>query len=54
MPALLKKPGEGKSNFFGIEVTEHLIWEGWEPGREYTKNIVLKNLKMKTEKIKFS
>lgn len=37
----------------GIEVVEKIVWQGWEPGREYTKNIVLKNVKVRTQKIKY-
>lgn len=38
----------------GIEVIEKIVWQGWEPGREYTKNIVLKNVKVKTQKIRYN
>ncbi|XP_053386703.1 cilia- and flagella-associated protein 65-like isoform X2 [Mercenaria mercenaria] len=38
----------------GLEVVEKIVWQGWEPGREYTKNIVLKNVKVKTQKIKYN
>ena len=30
-----------------------VTWQGWEPGREYTKNIFLKNTKVKTQKLKY-
>ncbi|XP_041374433.1 cilia- and flagella-associated protein 65-like [Gigantopelta aegis] len=40
-------------NHYGIEVVDKIVWQGWEPGREYTKNIVLKNVKVKTEKIRY-
>ncbi|XP_069108657.1 cilia- and flagella-associated protein 65-like isoform X1 [Argopecten irradians] len=42
-----------KLNHFGIEVVESIVWQGWEPGREYTKNIVLKNVHIKTQKVKY-
>jgi hypothetical protein len=42
-----------KPEELGIEVVEKIVWQGWEPGREYTKNIVLKNVKVKTQKIKY-
>jgi hypothetical protein len=42
-----------KTNHHGIEVINEIIWQGWEPGREYTKNIVLKNVNVKTQKIKY-
>ncbi|XP_076448439.1 cilia- and flagella-associated protein 65-like [Babylonia areolata] len=38
----------------GIEVAQQIVYQGWEPGKEYTKNIVLKNVSVKTQKIKFS
>ncbi|XP_060587307.1 cilia- and flagella-associated protein 65-like isoform X2 [Ruditapes philippinarum] len=43
-----------KPEELGIEVVEKIVWQGWEPGREYTKNIVLKNVKVKTQKIKYN
>jgi hypothetical protein len=42
-----------KVNHFGIEVSQGLMWQGWEPGREYTKNLTLKNVKVKTQKLKY-
>lgn len=43
----------GKVNYFGIEASSGITWTGWEPGREYTKNIILKNIKAKPTKIKY-
>ncbi|XP_071497349.1 cilia- and flagella-associated protein 65-like [Diadema antillarum] len=43
-----------KTNHFGIEVVKGLTWKGWEPGGEYTKHVVLKNVQVKTQKLKFS
>ena len=40
-------------NHFGIEVTDNITWRGWEPGCEVTKTIVLKNVCVKTKKLKF-
>lgn len=37
----------------GIETSEAVTYQGWEPGKEYTKNIVLKNVKVKTQKITY-
>ena len=42
-----------KNNYYGIEVLNSIVWQGWEPGREYTKNIVLKNVNVKTQKVKY-
>ena len=53
MPALVRKPVTGKSNVYGLEVTESCVWQGWEPGREYTKSIILKNVRVKTQKLRF-
>ncbi|XP_028409059.1 cilia- and flagella-associated protein 65-like [Dendronephthya gigantea] len=36
---------------YGIEVSEGIQWKGWEPGGEYTKQITLKNIQVKTQKI---
>ena len=38
---------------YGIEVASSLSWEHWEPGGEYTKQITLKNVNLKTKKLKY-
>ncbi|XP_072436052.1 cilia- and flagella-associated protein 65 [Chiloscyllium punctatum] len=49
-----RKKSKGiKSNFFGIEVLDHLEWLNWEPGIESTKHIILKNVQFKTQKLKY-
>ena len=53
MPALVCGLPGGKANHFGIEVVKGITWQGWEPGREYTKNIILKNVRVKTQKLKY-
>ena len=40
-------------NRFGLEVTDTVIWRRWQPGEEYTKTITLKNIDIKTKKLKF-
>lgn len=42
-----------KRVIWGIEVAEELQWKGWELGKEITKNLVLKNLSLKIQKIKY-
>ena len=43
------------ANHHGLEVNQCLVWKGWEPGKEYTKNIVLKNVNTKkTKKVEFT
>lgn len=42
-----------KQVIYGIEVSQQIIYHGWEPGKEYTRNIVLKNVAVKTQKLKF-
>ncbi|CAK8673924.1 unnamed protein product [Clavelina lepadiformis] len=38
----------------GLEVRpERVIWKGWEPGEEYTRNLTLKNVHVKTQKIRY-
>ena len=40
-------------NKLGLEATEEIVWQGWQPGGEYTKNITLKNVDFKTKKLKY-
>ena len=42
-----------RTNKLGLEVTERIIWQGWQPGGEYTKNITLKNVDIKAKKLKY-
>ena len=42
-----------KQVIHGIEVVRQIIYQGWEPGKEYIRNIVLKNVAVKTQKLKF-
>lgn len=42
-----------KMNNFGIETACIITWTGWVPGKEYTKTIVLKNLNIRAQKLKF-
>ncbi|XP_071792552.1 cilia- and flagella-associated protein 65-like [Asterias amurensis] len=49
-----QKLNKHKMKHCGIEVVKGLTWKGWEPGGEYTKNVVLKNVNVKTQKLKFS
>ncbi|PIK59519.1 putative coiled-coil domain-containing protein [Apostichopus japonicus] len=43
-----------KQTHFGIEVAKGLVWKEWEPGGEYTKHVILKNVNVKTQKFKYS
>ena len=52
MAAVQTVPGR-KVARFGVETPQHLVWRGWEPGREYTKSLILKNIQFKTQKLKF-
>ncbi|XP_022101804.1 cilia- and flagella-associated protein 65-like isoform X2 [Acanthaster planci] len=45
---------KSKVKRYGIEVVKGLTWRGWEPGGEYTKNIILKNVNVKTQKLTYS
>ncbi|XP_004617232.2 cilia- and flagella-associated protein 65 [Sorex araneus] len=38
---------------WGLEVPMELRWKGWELGKEISKNLVLKNLSLKTQKMKY-
>ena len=42
-----------KRVIWDIEVAEELQWKGWVLGKEITKNLVLKNLSLKIQKIKY-
>lgn len=42
-----------KKVVWGIEVPEELHWRGWELGKETTRTLILKNLSLKTQKIKY-
>ncbi|XP_060049853.1 cilia- and flagella-associated protein 65-like [Erinaceus europaeus] len=42
-----------KKVFWGIKVPELLKWKGWHLGMEVSKNLVLKNLSLSTQKIKY-
>ena len=53
MPGVITQLPSGKSINYGIEAVIQLVWTGWEPGKEYVKNIVLKNVRIKTQKLKF-
>nr|XP_023695931.1 cilia- and flagella-associated protein 65 isoform X2 [Paramormyrops kingsleyae] len=39
--------------FLGVETQKQLIWESWEPGREVTKSLTLKNIHSKLQKLHF-
>ena len=53
MPGIKAQLPYGKVNHFGIEVTDNITWRAWEAGCEVTKTIVLKNVCVKTKKLKF-
>lgn len=38
---------------FGLEVPANVTYPKWEPGGEYTKSVVIKNVNIKTQKIRF-
>jgi len=53
MPAVIEIMPQSKVNHNGIETIPAITYQGWEPGKEYTKNIVLKNVKVKTQKLTY-
>jgi len=53
MPGVVSQLPAGKCINYGIETVTELTWIGWQPGREYTKHIVLKNVRVKTQKVKY-
>ncbi|XP_044890430.1 cilia- and flagella-associated protein 65 isoform X2 [Felis catus] len=42
-----------KRVIWGIEVAEELQWKGWALGKEVTKNLTLKNISLKIQKMKY-
>ena len=36
-------------NKLGLEAAEEIVWQSWQPGGEYTKNITLKNVDFKAK-----
>nr|XP_034983136.1 cilia- and flagella-associated protein 65 isoform X1 [Zootoca vivipara] len=42
-----------KNIFWGIEVPESLTWQGWCLGKEFTKHLILRNVCLKPQKLKF-
>ncbi len=37
----------------GLEFPSKLTYHNWEPGGEYTQPLVMKNVKLSTQRIKF-
>lgn len=37
----------------GLEFPSKLTYHNWEPGGEYTQSLVMKNVKLTTQRIKF-
>ncbi|XP_067299570.1 cilia- and flagella-associated protein 65 [Pseudorasbora parva] len=42
-----------KNCFFGVETCAELVWEGWEPGLEYTRSLFLTSIHRKLQKLTF-
>ncbi|XP_063789952.1 cilia- and flagella-associated protein 65 [Pseudophryne corroboree] len=49
-----RKVKEKKDNVLGFEVCQCLHWQNWELGKEITKTLTLKNVRLRTQKLKFS
>ena len=51
---LIRRQNDVKKRvIWGIEVAEKLHWKGWELGKETTRTLILKNLSLKTQKMKY-
>ena len=48
-----KSVSRGKVTKHGIEVPSALTYKSWEPGGEYTKPLVLKNVHLTSKKIRY-
>ncbi|MEQ2201674.1 hypothetical protein XENOCAPTIV_016217, partial [Xenoophorus captivus] len=46
-----RKSSGQKNCFLGLETRPELLWEDWVLGREYTKTLVLKNIRDKLQKL---
>jgi len=53
MPGVVSQLPDGKTISHGVETVSQLTWIGWTPGKEYTKHILLRNLRVKTQKVKY-
>jgi hypothetical protein len=42
-----------RAQVWGIDCVEDLEWRGWEPGGEYVRSLVVKNVSTKTLKVKY-
>ena len=38
----------------GLEVPRGVVYRGWEPGGQYTKTLVVKNVQLRTQRIKYT
>ena len=55
MALCMQKPtARGRCTQFGLEVPENVTWNNWEPGKEYTKNIPIKNVHFGTQQIHYT
>lgn len=54
LQSLLRRKVKEKGGFLGFEVCRSLHWQNWELGKETTKNLTLKNVRLGKQKIKFS
>ncbi|XP_073490445.1 cilia- and flagella-associated protein 65 [Aquarana catesbeiana] len=52
--SMSRRKGKEKDNILGLEVLQCLHWQNWELGKEYTKHLLLKNVRLRTQKVKFS
>ncbi|XP_067426153.1 cilia- and flagella-associated protein 65 [Emydura macquarii macquarii] len=52
-PERSARKAKKKGIFWGIEVAEALHWHGWELGKEFTKHLSLKNVHVKTQKLRY-
>ncbi|XP_073401523.1 cilia- and flagella-associated protein 65 isoform X2 [Dendrobates tinctorius] len=52
--SVIRRKVKEKDNILGFEVCKHLQWQNWELGKESTKNLTLKNVRLRKRKIKFS
>ncbi|KAG8537291.1 hypothetical protein GDO81_024771 [Engystomops pustulosus] len=51
--SFIRRKVKEKDSILGFEVCRCLHWQHWELGKESTKNLTLKNVRLRTQKIKF-
>ncbi|KAM9305712.1 cilia- and flagella-associated protein 65 [Gastrophryne carolinensis] len=49
-----RRKARERDSVLGFQVCRCLTWQNWEPGKEYNKRLLLKNIRLRTQKLTFS